>query len=389
MANNAALNLSKSYSALGTSVQRLSSGLRINSAADDAAGMAVSSTMTANIAQLQQGSRNTQDAISLLQTSGGALGTDQSLLTRMAQLAEQSSTGTYTSAQRTLMDNEFQQDALQITQNATAANFNGVNVLTSTATVAFDTGLGTSNQISFAGADMRAAALGLGNPGSQSVETVSTGTITDPNAVALTGTTGGGNFAFQFGAEAAVSVNFVAGTTYSLNQIANLMNAASQTASSYNAASVVKDTNTGNYSLQVSAKAAGVLGYATTNNSQQARGMLLNGTNAVVGTAAGATCDLTSATNAGTALGLVNSALNTLNTYNSTLGYMSNRLSAAQSIVNVQAQNLEAAKAGITDVDTATETSALTRNSVLTQAGIAMLAQANSLPQMALKLLQS
>ena len=69
MANEAALNLSKSYAALGTSVQRLSSGLRINSAADDAAGMAVSSSMAANVAVLQQGSRNTQDAISLLQTA--------------------------------------------------------------------------------------------------------------------------------------------------------------------------------------------------------------------------------------------------------------------------------------------------------------------------------
>ena len=81
-------------------------------------------------------------------------------------------------------------------------------------------------------------------------------------------------------------------------------------------------------------------------------------------------------------------AMPTRNTYNSTLGYMSNRLSAAENIVNVQAQNLQAAVSGITDVDTATETSNLTRNSVLTQAGIAMLAQANTMPQMALKLLQ-
>jgi flagellin len=97
--------------------------------------------------------------------------------------------------------------------------------------------------------------------------------------------------------------------------------------------------------------------------------------------------DISNAGDAATALATVNTAINNLNTYNSTLGYMSNRLSAAANIVNVQAQNLQAAESGITDVDTATETSALTRNSVLTQAGIAMLAQANSLPQMALKLL--
>jgi flagellin len=387
MANNAALNLSKSYAALGTSVQRLSSGLRINSAADDAAGMAVSSSMAANVAVLQQGSRNTQDAISMLQTSGGALGTDQSLLTRMSQLAEQSSTGTYTDAQRTLMNNEFQQDVAQISQNANAANFNGVNVLTSSNSVTFNTGLGTSNTISFTGADMTASGLGLGNAGTQSTETVSTGAITDPNAVALTGTTGGGAFSFQFGAEAAVTASFADGTTYSLNQIANTINTASQTASGYNAATVVEDSS-GNYSLQLSAQNVGNSVFNVTGNTQGARGMALGAYSGTNGTAASGSVDISNAGDAATALATVNTAINNLNTYNSTLGYMSNRLSAAANIVNVQAQNLQAAESGITDVDTATETSNLTRNSVLTQAGIAMLAQANSMPQMALKLLQ-
>jgi flagellin len=387
MANNAALNLSKSYAALGTSVQRLSSGLRINSAADDAAGMAVSSSMAANIAVLQQGSRNTQDAISLLQTSGGALGTDQSLLTRMSQLAEQSSTGTYTDAQRTLMNNEFQQDLAQITQNAQAANFNGVNVLTNANAVTFNTGLGTGggNTISFNGADMTATGLGLGNAGTQSVETATTGAFASPNTTVLTGVAvTGGVYEFQFGAEAAVTANFTAGTTYSLNQIANVINTASQTANSYNAATVVEDSS-GNYSLQLSAKAVGAKAFNVVSNTQ---GAPLGAFASTLGTAAGAACDISSAGDAATALATVNTALNNLNTYNSTLGYMSNRLSAAANIVNVQAQNLQAAQSGITDVDTATETSNLTRNSVLTQAGIAMLAQANSLPQMALKLFQ-
>jgi flagellin len=387
MANNAALNLSKSYAALGTSVQRLSSGLRINSAADDAAGMAVSSSMAASIAILQQGSRNTQDAISMLQTSGGALGTDQSLLTRMSQLAEQSSTGTYTDAQRTLMNNEFQQDIAQITQNAQAANFNGVNVLTNANQVTFNTGLGTGagNTISFSGANMTATGLGLGNAGTQSTETASTGAVTDPNATVLTGVpVTGGVYEFQFGAETAVSTTFAAGTTYSLNQIANAINTSSQAASGYNAATVVD--NNGEYSLQLSAQNVGASAFNVLSNTQ---GAPLGAFASTLGTAAGGNCDISDTTDAGLALASVNTAINNLNTYNSTLGYMSNRLSAAASIVNVQAQNLQAAQAGITDVDTATETSNLTRNSVLTQAGIAMLAQANSLPQMALKLLQA
>jgi flagellin len=384
MANNAALNLSNSYAALGTSVQRLSSGLRINSAADDAAGMAVSSSMAANIAILQQGSRNTQDAISMLQTAGGALGTDQSLLVRMNQLAEQSSTGTYTDAQRTLMNNEFQQDLAQITQNAQAANFNGVNVLTNSSQVTFNTGLGTGsgNTISFTGADMTATGLGLGNAGTQSTETISTGTITNPNTTVLTGIDGGGAYAFQFGAEAAITANFAAGTTYSLNQIANTINTASQTANGYNAATVVQDSS-GNYSLQVSAKAVGATAFNVTSNTQGTLGAY-SGTN---GTAASGSVDILSATNAATALNAISAAGDARNSYNSTLGYISNRLSAAASVVNVQAQNLQAAQSGITDVDTAAETANLARNSVLTQVGIAMLAQANSLPQMALKLI--
>ncbi len=322
----------------------------------------------------------------MLQTSGGALGTDQSLLTRMAQLAEQASTGTYTDAQRTLMNNEFQQDVTQISQNASAANFNGVNVLTSVGTVTFNTGLGTANTISFTGADMTASGLGLGNTGAQSTETVSA-EVVDPNATYLTGTTGGGNFAFQFGAEPAVTASFTDGTTYSLNQIANVINTASQTASSYNAATVVD--NNGIYSLQLSAQNVGVSVFNNTSNTQGARGGSLGGYYGTVGTVAAGSVDISNAGDASNALASVNTAINNLNTYNSTLGYMSNRLSAAADIVNVQAQNLQAAESGITDVDTATETSNLTRNSVLTQAGIAMLAQANSLPQMALKLLQS
>src|SRR5664280_2686007 len=90
MAANAARQLGKSYDALSNSVQRLSSGLRINSAKDDAAGMAVSELIRANVAALQQGGRNAQDAISMLQTAEGGLSTTDDILVRMRELAEQS-----------------------------------------------------------------------------------------------------------------------------------------------------------------------------------------------------------------------------------------------------------------------------------------------------------
>ena len=108
MAMNAARNLSDNYGALSTSTQRLSSGLRINSAADDAAGLAVRELMRSDIATMNQGVRNANDAVSLCQTADGGLQIIDEKLTRMKELAEQAATGTYTSDQRLIIDSEYQ-----------------------------------------------------------------------------------------------------------------------------------------------------------------------------------------------------------------------------------------------------------------------------------------
>ena len=106
MAENAARHLGQSYDSLAKSIERLSSGMRINSAKDDAAGLAVRELMRADIAVLKQGSRNAQDAISMLQTMEGALGSIDAILIRMKELAEQASTDSYSQQQRTIMNNE-------------------------------------------------------------------------------------------------------------------------------------------------------------------------------------------------------------------------------------------------------------------------------------------
>ena len=129
MAMNAARNLGNSYNSLSTSVARLSSGLRINSAADDAAGLAVREMMRTDIQVLNQGVRNANDAMSLIQTADGALSVTDEKLTRMKELAEQAATGTYTSAQRLIMDSEYQAMASEVTRIAMATNFNGVKLL--------------------------------------------------------------------------------------------------------------------------------------------------------------------------------------------------------------------------------------------------------------------
>ena len=129
MAANAARNLGNSYNNLSSSVRRLSSGLRVGTAADDAAGLAIRELMRAEVASLNQGVRNANDAISMIQTADGALGVIDEKLIRMKELAEQAATGTYNSDQRLMIESEYQAMASEITRIANATDFNGVYLL--------------------------------------------------------------------------------------------------------------------------------------------------------------------------------------------------------------------------------------------------------------------
>ena len=129
MASNVANTLTSHYGNLQTSTKRLSTGLRVNSAADDAAGLAIRELMRTDITALQQGVRNANDAISLIQTADGALGIIDEKLTRMKELAEQAATGTYDSTQRLMIESEYQAMASEITRIANATDFNGIHLL--------------------------------------------------------------------------------------------------------------------------------------------------------------------------------------------------------------------------------------------------------------------
>ena len=121
--------LTSHYGRLSDSVRRLSTGLRVERAADDAAGLAIRELMRADMASLYQGARNINDAISLIQTADGALGVIDEKLIRMKELAEQAATGTYDSTQRLMIDSEFQQMASEIERIARATDFNGIHLL--------------------------------------------------------------------------------------------------------------------------------------------------------------------------------------------------------------------------------------------------------------------
>ncbi len=175
MAENAARHLGTSYDALGKSIERLSSGLRINSAKDDAAGLAVRELMRADIAVLRQGARNAADGISMLQTMEGAMATMDEMLIRMKELAEQAATGSYSDGQRLIMNSEFQQMSAEITRIAGDTKFNSIHLLDSAnasnkATIHF--GVGASIDVN--SVNVTASALGIGSSVLTSATTANT-----------------------------------------------------------------------------------------------------------------------------------------------------------------------------------------------------------------------
>ena len=129
MAMNASRHLNANYRKLSDSTRKLSSGLRVETAADDAAGLAIRELMRAEISTLNQGVRNANDGISLIQTADGALQVVDEKLIRMKELAEQAATGTYDSTQRLIIESEYQQMASEITRIANATDFNGIKLL--------------------------------------------------------------------------------------------------------------------------------------------------------------------------------------------------------------------------------------------------------------------
>ncbi len=160
MAGNAARHLGKAYDSLAKSVERLASGLRINSAKDDAAGLAVRELIRADIAVLQQGSRNAQDGISMLQTMEGAMAVMDDNLIRMKELAEQAATGSYSSAQRTIMNAEFAEMAAEIERIAGATAFNGITML-NTDSGSVEIHVGTTSTIDVDKVDMTQSGLSI------------------------------------------------------------------------------------------------------------------------------------------------------------------------------------------------------------------------------------
>jgi flagellin len=494
---NAQRNLNTSQSALATSLQRLSSGLRINSAKDDAAGLAISERFTTQIRGLNQATRNANDGISLAQTGEGALAEITSNLQRIRELAVQSANATNSASDRAALDLEVQQRIAEIDRTAAQTSFNGQKILDGTfGTASFQVGANVGETISVGlSTSMRTSAIGQIATGTSSAE-VTVGALSGAGTIAV-----GTSAAVTIGASTAGSANGQSvGSAYSKARSINNAGVSGLTATATNnveftVASTSGTATADTYSLRINGQdifaaygqqANGVLtaqqitdainsyqattgvtaslsggnlrlsaadgrdiaiaqafggaaaggitagaGGSTTvngvvyrdgqisatladanNNSAVAAGVnggtltftanenivvtgdgLAMGFGANTFTIAKDTTTISSSnvltvTAANNAIFRVDSALTAVSTLRSTFGAVQNRFESTISNLQATTENLSASRSRIQDADFAAETASLTRAQILQQSGIAMLGQANALPNNVLSLLR-
>ncbi|ADW18303.1 flagellin domain protein [Desulfobulbus propionicus DSM 2032] len=483
---NAQRNLSRSQGDLATSMERLSSGLRINSAKDDAAGLAISDRMTSQIRGLNQATRNANDGISLAQTAEGAMQESTNILQRMRELAVQAANATNSAADRSALQAEVNQLKTEMNRIANSTTFNGLKILDgSFVSQQFQVGPNPNETIGFSIKSMAADDLGryyhnaintTANQGAGS-STAANATPPTTNTIAaqtltITGSKGTDNLIIGAGAtaweiasqvtnsasktgvtatartevtldglSASGVVNLTIGsggniatvnasvTTTDMSELATVINDQSGTTgvtatvdagkltlvqaegkdiqisnfSHSTASATIKATAADNNAETLtsggtdSTRVSGVIefssqdSYTLSSNVGVAAGSILS-------TAANATViasfeevtaiDISDVEGANDALKIVDAALGKIDAQRGDLGAIQNRFEAT--IANLQnvSENLTAARSRIRDADIAQETSEMTKNNILQQAGVAILTQANQTPQLALQLLQ-
>jgi flagellin len=374
-------NLTGSQNDLSTSLQRLSSGLRINSARDDAAGLAISERFTAQIRGLNQGIRNANDGISVAQTAEGAMSEITNNLQRIRELAVQSANASNTADDRAALQVEVSALLNEIQRVATNTNFNGNQLLNGTFNGAtFQVGANKGETVDFGNiADMQTAALGSTTTNTSAGLSANSSTITVLTAVTagtFTIDSGNGNGAVSIGGlDAAASAQVRAG-----DLVTAINNVSSQTGvgATYN-------TSTGAIVLNSEAAVVTIAGAGATATTTG----IAAGTNNTVSTTTGiSSLTVANAPGASLAISQVDSALKAVNTARASLGAAQSRFESVVANQQVTAENLSASRSRIVDADFAAETAQLTKAQILQQSGIAMLAQANSIPQNVLALLQ-
>ncbi len=388
-------NLTNTQNSLQKTLQQLSSGSRINSGADDAAGLAVSDGLTANSTALAQSAKNANDAIGLLQTADGALSQVTTLLNRAVTLATESSNGTLTSTQVSSANQEYQNILTQINNIGSTTNFNGSAVFSGTAR-SFFTSDGTSSgstTYSDTVGSLTTASVGTSSTTTAALAATNGATATSSAAGTVTFTLGSGHATDSYSGTlnvsyggSNVSLSIPAGTTGSnlvttLNASGGALHTAGITASLSGTTLTLTGAATDGGTTGANAIIAANGANSFAEDSPVAAGSVGAGVNL-------STTAIDSTTDAKTVLTNLTSAIADVAYQRGSIGANINQLSSAQSVASNEQTNLTSAQNNITATDYGQAASDLSKYQVLSQTGISALAQANSVQQEVLKLLQ-
>ncbi|SUB06886.1 FliC/FljB family flagellin [Pantoea agglomerans] len=412
-------NINKNQSALSTSMERLSSGLRINSAKDDAAGQAIANRFTSNIKGLTQAARNANDGISAAQTTEGALSEINNNLQRVRELTVQAQNGTNSDSDLGSIQDEIKSRLSEIDRVSGQTQFNGVNVLAKDGAMKIQVGANDGETISIDLKKIDSSTLGLSGFG------VSKNALKTSDAITQVGASGALK---DVNLAAVANALKVDASSLSLKNVQTAAGAATATyvvSSGSDNYAVSVDDATGNVALNTtdvsytdskngvtagtmadqfvkvgSDKAGAPVGYVTVQGKDYTTNATAinngDGTNKTNLDVASNINDIASDTNAASFTGsatadplaLLDKAIATVDSFRSSLGAVQNRLNSAVTNLNNTTTNLSAAQSRIQDADYATEVSNMSKAQIVQQAGNSVLSKANQVPQQVLSLLQ-
>jgi len=387
---NAQRNLGLSGGSLATSMQRLSSGLRVNSAKDDAAGLAIAERMNTQVRGLAVASRNANDGISLAQTAEGALGKVGDMLQRMRELSVQSGNATNSKSDREALQSELKQLRDEVDRVAKTTSFNGAKLLDGSFTGAvFQVGANSGDNITVGAlANTKVDKLGSSTFGTTNVTSMTSADVTGlAGTSAITVTVTGAN-----GVSAKVTVAADAKRTNeeALGKVMEAIN--SKTADTGLTAFLEKngDEYTISYrNTAANSTATSAVATVAVSGVSFAASFSVS-TSTVAETQAVGIHEVNIDTQAGAweALQRIDNAIDKVNSARGELGAIQTRFEKTVENIDIQSENITSARGRIIDADFAKETANLSRTQILQQAGTAMVAQANQLPQNVLSLLR-
>lgn len=400
--------LSTTQTELDKTLNELSSGSRINSGADDAAGLAIANGLQANITALTQSAQNANSGVGSLQVADGALAQVTTLLNRAVTLATESANGSVSDSQRTAVQAEYAQINNEINSIGSTTDYNGASVFSNTAQNTFLSDGVTSTTIGVTTGTLSAATLGLtpgtsivNTPAVQATDTINiVGQPSDGEVVTIAGTA----YTFKTALTASTTANQVligASGITAANNLAAAITGGTGSGTLYGSLTVTNANTTAAASngvvtlTAISGTQPGASGNTlTVADSGTASGNVYissptftGGANAASGNVT-VTNTLSTAADAQATLGLINSAIASVASLRGTLGATVNRLTAASNVITTETQNLTSAEDGITAADIPTVVANLSQYTILEQSGISALAQANTAQQSILKLLQ-